>query len=326
MKLFRYLALAFAFTASCLAAELPDYYQTVNRVTWVVQNIDKTAPAWEKLGMTDIQKSPNIQLKGEYHGKPVTIYAWQVTGHIGNITVDMIQPAEGQLNAFNDFLGKHGDGIFSIVHAVPSKEAMEKEIARMKSLGVNVIQQVTVEREGKPVTFTYFSTEPEGKYTLGLVYWPGGAPAPEKGTVTHLGIVTPDGPATSDYWKKLGFPGFDIEHASPRPDMTYRGKQLLFHFDVGFERFGPFALEWLVPPPTPPNAYEEFWRLHHGGVQHFGMLVDDLDAAVAKYKAQGFEVWQHGAWGDIGKKDSGVYDYMDTNAIGGVSMELIHAY
>jgi hypothetical protein len=28
----------------------------------------------------------------------------------------------------------------------------------------------------------------------------------------------------------------------------------------------------------------------------------------------------------VGKKDSGQYDYMDTDSIGGVSVELIHAY
>jgi hypothetical protein len=37
-------------------------------------------------------------------------------------------------------------------------------------------------------------------------------------------------------------------------------------------------------------------------------------------------VVQSGAWGDVGKKDSGQYGYMATDAIGGVTVELIHAY
>jgi hypothetical protein len=74
----------------------------------------------------------------------------------------MIQPAEAQANIYTNFLGKHGDGILSIVHEVPSRQALEAEIRRMKGKGVEVLQQVTVERGQAPVTYTYFDTEPEG--------------------------------------------------------------------------------------------------------------------------------------------------------------------
>ena len=169
MRLLRCLVVVLSLVGTC-SAQLPDYYKTVNRVTWVVGNIDKVRPAWEALGLSDIQEYPNIQLVGQFRGKPVTIYAWQITGHLGNLTVDMIQPAEGQANAYTNFLGKHGDGILSIVHEVPSRQALEKEILRMKGKGVDVLQQVTVQRDQVPVTYTYFDTEPEGKFALGLVY------------------------------------------------------------------------------------------------------------------------------------------------------------
>ena len=174
LKLIRCFAIILSLLGTC-SAEMPGYYKTVNRVTWLVQDIDKVRPAWVALGLTDIQEYPNITLTGEYHGKPATIYAWEITGHLGNLMVEMIQPAEGQLNAFNDFLMKHGDGIFSIVHEVSSKKEMEKEIKRMDSLGVGVLQQLTTKRQGAPITFTYFDTEPQGKFVLGLVYRPGGA-------------------------------------------------------------------------------------------------------------------------------------------------------
>jgi hypothetical protein len=151
------------------SAQLPAYYNTVNRVTWVVGNIDKVRPAWAVLGLVDIQEYPNIQLVCQFRGKPVTVYAWQITGHLGNLTVDMIQPAEGQTNAYTSFLDRHGDGIFSIVHQVPSRQALEKEILRMKRKGVGVLQLATVQRDQIPVTYTYFNTEPEGKSALGLV-------------------------------------------------------------------------------------------------------------------------------------------------------------
>src|SRR4051812_7677401 len=166
------------FLASTSPAQLPDYYKTVNRVTWVVGNIDRVRLAWQKVGLADIREYPNIQLAGEYRGRPVTIYAWQITGRLGNLTVDMIQPAEGQENAYTSFLDKHGDGILSIVHEVASRKALDEEVRRMKAKGVGVLQQVTVQRDQTPVTYTYFDTEGERKFVLGLAYAPGGMRAP----------------------------------------------------------------------------------------------------------------------------------------------------
>src|SRR6185369_667582 len=140
------------------SAEVPGLYQTVNRVTWVVENIDKVRPAWAALGLSGIEEYPNIQLIGQFRGKAITIYAWQITGHLGNLTVDLIQPGEGQANAYTDFLARHGDGILSIVHEVPSREALEQELRRMKTKGVAVLQQVTVQADPFPVTYTYFDT------------------------------------------------------------------------------------------------------------------------------------------------------------------------
>src|SRR5580704_8056283 len=159
-------------------AQLPEYYQSINRVTWLSQNIDAILPGWIALGMTDIHKYPNIKAVGIDHGKPATIDTLQVSGRLGNLTVNFLQPTGGQSNSYNDFLEKHKDGIFSVVHEVPTKEAMDKEIQRMASVGVNVLQQVTFEIDHTPMSYIYFDTEPQGKYVLGLVYWPSGAPKP----------------------------------------------------------------------------------------------------------------------------------------------------
>lgn len=326
MKALRYLA-AVCFLMGTCHAQLPEYYQTINRVTWLTQNIDAILPSWIALGMTDVHKFANVKAVGTDHGKPATIYTWQVTGRLGNLTVNFLQPAEGQSNSYTDFLEKHGDGIFSIVHEVPTKEAMDKEIQRMGSLGVGVRQQVTFEMGRTPVTYTYFDTEGQGKYVLGLVYLPGGAPKPlEQKTVSHLALDVRDAAAGSAYWQKLGFPGFTIEHATPRADSRYRGNPLLLAFDVGFQRIGSVSYEWIQPPPTPANVYEDFLQRHGEGIQHIGMLVDDLPKATSAFERLGFPVWQAGAWGDVGKPNSGQYHYMDTDKIGGVSVELIRAY
>jgi catechol 2,3-dioxygenase-like lactoylglutathione lyase family enzyme len=326
MKLLHCLAVVGLLVGAC-HAQLPDYYQAVNRVTWLTSDVDAILPAWIALGMTGVHKYPSTRAVGNDHGKPVTISARQVTGRLGNLTINFVQPAEGQSNSYHDFLNKHKDGIFSVVHEVPTKDAMDKEIQRMASLGVGVLQQVTFDIDHTPVTYTYFDTEPQGKYVLGLVYWPGGAPKPlERITVTHLAPDVRDAAAVSAFWQKLGFPSFEIEHATPREDSRYRGKPLSLAFEVGFQRVGAISCEFIQPPSTPANVYDDFLKLHGEGIQHIGMLVSDLPKAAAAFEALGFSVWQAGAWGDVGKPDSGQYNYMDTDKIGGVSVELIHAY
>jgi hypothetical protein len=327
LRLLNCLAVFFSLAGTGVA-QLPDYYKRVNRVTWVVGNIDKVRPAWAALGLSDIREYPNIQLVGKFRGKPVTIYAWQITGHLGNLTVDMIQPGEGQANAYTSFLGRHGDGILSIVHEVPSEQALAKEILRMKGKGVEVLQQVTVQRDEKPVTYTYFDTEPDGKFALGLVYAPGGMhPAAGPAMVSHFSPVVWDAAAVSAYWERLGFPAFPMQHATPRADSRYRGQPLSLAFEVGYQRHTQFRYEWISPPPSPANIYADFLNKHHReGIQHIGMLVEDLAKSIAAYERLGYHVHQSGAWGEVGKPGSGQYAYMDTDSFGGVSVELVDSY
>lgn len=193
-----------------------------SRVTWVVENIDKVRRAWEALGLTAIEEYPNIQLVGQYRGRPVTIYAWQITGHLGNLTVDMIQPAEGQANAYTSFLGKHGDGIFSIVQQVPNRQALEQEILRMKAKGVDVLQQVTLQRGQSSISYTYFHTEPEGKFALGLIDGLEQPPLAASDMVSHFGPEVRDAASVSAYWQSLGFTNTRFAYESISPNEHQR--------------------------------------------------------------------------------------------------------
>jgi len=234
MGILRWFAVLLVGTCS---AQTPEFYNSVSRLTWVVENIDKVRPSLERLGLADIQESPNIQLVGTYRGKPVTIYAWQITGRLGNVTVDVIQPGEGQANAYTAFLSQHGDGILSLVHEVPNALALQSEIGRIKGKGCQVLQQVSMPRG--PV-FTYFDTEPEGKFVLGLV---NGVHSRTEGAASHFGMVVWDAAAVSAYWQKLGLP-----------------------------RFTKSPYEWIAPLPSPANIYADFLNRHNReGIQHFGL-------------------------------------------------------
>jgi catechol 2,3-dioxygenase-like lactoylglutathione lyase family enzyme len=323
MRLLRIGAVVAAMLGTCFA-QLPDFYKKIGRVTWVVKSIDGPLQGWTALGLASVKDYGEFAFEGQYRGKPVTGTARGATGYLGKLAVDMFQPASGD-NAFNAFLAAHGDGIFSIVHEVGSLDEMAKEVARMRGLGVAVLQTASVPKGGGPI-FTFFDTEPNGKYVLGLVYWPGGAPTPQVAEkVSHIAFVIRDPAPVSAYWAKLGFPAMPVAHASPREGSRYHGKPLLLPFDVGWHKYSQPGFEWIVPPPKPSNCYADALDKHGEGVHHLGLPVDDLDEATAAYGKLGHQILQSGGWGDDGKKNSGRYAYMDTDAIGGVTAELIRA-
>jgi catechol 2,3-dioxygenase-like lactoylglutathione lyase family enzyme len=328
-----FFAVAALFLTGSGQAQTPDIYKTVNRVTWVVNNIDIVRPAWEKFGLKDIQEYPNTALEVTYKGKTSTVYVWQVTGHIGNLTVDMVQPAEGQQNAYNHFLSKHGDGIFSLVHEVTSEAALNAEIARMKSKGVDVLQQTKMSKQN--ATLTYFDTEAEGKFSLGLVYRPGGMKAVDTGSagrpaiVQHFGVVVRDLPPVSAYWEKLGFPALQINPIPAREDSLYKGKLLMLPHYESSQKYNQFGFLWAAAPAVPANIYGDYLNgppRRREGIQHIALAVPNLKKATAQYEALGYHVVQFTTWGTLGKKGSGEHSYLDTDRVGGISAELYHPF
>ena len=182
-------------------------------------------------------------------------------------------------------------------------------------------------------TFTYFDTEPEGKFSLGLVYRPGGMRAVDGGAagrpaiVQHFGFVARDLPSVSAYWQKLGFPGLDIQHIPERADMTYKGKPLPLPHDEGGQQYSQFTNYFVAAPLQPANLYADYLNAHHReGIQHLALSVPDLDKAITAYGALGYHVEQYSGWGTVGQPGSGAHAYMDTEKVGGVSAELYHAY
>ncbi len=322
--LLRYLVVGVVAIGAC-RAELPEFYKKVNRVTWIVKIMNRPLQGWMQLGLSDIHDHGEITFAAQYRGQAVSIHAHAVTGSLGNLTVDMLQPTDGD-NAFTAFLARHGDGIFSIVHEVSTLDEMAKETERMHALGVGVLQRMTYDFGSGPVTLTFFDTEPEGKYVLGLIYWPGGTPAAgPPGKISHIAFVARQAEPVSAFWEKLGFPAMPKAHASPREDSRYHGKPLWLDFDVCWQRHTQFTYEWIIPPVNPPNLYQDYLKAHGEGVQHLGVPVDDLEKAIAEYEKLGYSAAQSGAWGETGKKNSGRYSYMDTDSIGGVNAELIRA-
>ncbi len=312
-------------------AQLPDFYKNVYRMAWVVKDADAVATTWAKLGMSEIERHGEVTLPVEYRGASTLTRARWVSGRMGAVLVDLYQPVQGT-NAWSEFLGRHGDGVMSLLYFARSPEAYKQEAERLRAAGVRSLQRGTLTHNSRTLNYTYFDTEPDGKYVLGLIYDPQPASTPSTITgtistvrVSQFAFVVADLAPVSAYWKKLGFPEFSVTH----PTLThlfYQGKPAKYEQDLGWQRHGAVPFEWCVPPVGSPTVYEQYLKRHGAGVQHIAFEVPDMDQAIAKYKALGFDAVQGGGWGEDGKPGSGRFAYVDADAVGGLTIELLWNY
>ncbi len=302
-------------TAALGWAQVPAFYKDIGGAVWVVKDITRPLAAWPSVGLEDIRDHGRIVLDAA--GPRGARF---VSGRLGRFAVEILQPESGDA-VFDGFLQRHGDGVFAVVQVVPDRLSLEAETARLGKLGVGVLR--TMQAGG--AQYTFFDTEAQGKYVLGLVWRPQAAALTGPVKVTHLGLVIRDPAPVSAFWHRLGFPEMALADAGPRADGRYHGQPLWFSFRVGWHNYTHPTFEWIVPPLDPPNCYADFLRLHGEGVQHLGVPVDNLESSVEHYTKLGYAPVQSGAWGNVGQPGSGRYAYMDTAALGGVNIELIQA-
>lgn len=304
-------------------AQLPDFYKRVSRVTWVVDDIGRVTEGWKKLGLMVVEDIGETNLPVEYRGKNAEARVHWIVGALGDTFIDFVQPLGGE-NAYSDFLRRHGSGVFALVHQVPSMDSFDAEVERLRTLGVRVLQRGIIDSEGREVKYAYMDTEPEGKYVVGLTDYSGSPSPPDNPSarINQFAFVIRDVKAVSAFWQKLGFPPITVSRSSPR-ELRYRGKPAHYVQDLGFQHHNPkVAYEWCVPPPG-ENVYSNFLKAHGEGLQHIGRPVPDMDKAISAMRAQGFLVAQSGGWGEAGKPGSGRFAYMDTDALGGLTVELL---
>ena len=150
--------------APLAAEEVPEFYKSVDRLVWVVEDIDQTLNQLRNLGFTDFEDLGVGNLDGtDFRGKPATGDYRVVSGRFGNVAVHWIQPSGG-VNAFAEFLETHGSGVFSLMHRTPNLEALESELERMRDLGVSTLMGGSIDTQSDPIRFAFFDTEKKGKY------------------------------------------------------------------------------------------------------------------------------------------------------------------
>jgi hypothetical protein len=117
-------------------AQLPGFYKSVDRIVWVVDDVDRTVSAWNKTGLFNARENDVVELPVRYREAMVSSRMRWVVGRLGDQIVDFVQPLDGA-DAYADFARRHRSGIFALVHRVPSQDAFRAEIKRLEALGVN---------------------------------------------------------------------------------------------------------------------------------------------------------------------------------------------
>ncbi len=104
------------------------------------------------------------------------------------------------------------------------------------------------------------------------------------------------------------------------PRMTRKGKQTDYAMRVALSYFGTMRIE-LIEQIKGDTVYTDFIRDHGYGIQHLGVLVEDMSTAIRQSEDAGIPMIMDGA--GFGPDDDGHYAYLDTEKYIGTTIELI---
>jgi methylmalonyl-CoA/ethylmalonyl-CoA epimerase len=141
--------------------------------------------------------------------------------------------------------------------------------------------------------------------------------------IRQIAVIVEDlDKAVEAYWKLLGVGPWHIyTYSKPLVKrMSYRGKPADYKMRLALADVGPLQIE-LIELGEGETIYAEFVEQHGYGLHHFGVLVDDMEEAIAQAEAAGIAMIQDGA--GYGLDGDGGYAYLDTEDKLGTTLELI---
>lgn len=141
--------------------------------------------------------------------------------------------------------------------------------------------------------------------------------------VSQLGFVVEDLETTvQNYYHAFGIGNWHFYHyKSPMlKEMNYLGKPVEYGMHIALSYFGPMRVE-LIQPDFGPTIYADFIAKHGYGLQHFGIVVEDIETELNLARAAGYSVVMDGS--GFGLDGDGKYAYLDTEDTLGATFELI---
>lgn len=144
----------------------------------------------------------------------------------------------------------------------------------------------------------------------------------KKGIAQVALIVQDLDQAVESYWKVFGIGPWHI-YTYGKPlvkKMSYHGQPGEYKMRIALSYIGSLRIE-LIEMLEGDTVYADFVKEHGYGVHHFGVLVEDIEEAVARAEAAGLTMTQDGS--GFGLDGDGHYAYLDTEDKLGVTIELI---
>lgn len=136
-------------------------------------------------------------------------------------------------------------------------------------------------------------------------------------TVIHqVGVVVKDLDKTVAFLSALGLGPFTIRTAT-HPAAIVKGEKTSYEVRLALSQQGPVQLE-LIEYQSGDTVQKDFLDEKGEGIHHILFRVDDLDATLAKFAAQGVQVLQQDRF--VG---GGGLAYMGTDETGGIIMEVV---
>ena len=144
-----------------------------------------------------------------------------------------------------------------------------------------------------------------------------------KNGLAQVAIIVKDlEEAVENYWRMFGIEDWHF-YTYGKPlvkSMTYQGQPSEYKMRIALSYLGPMRIE-LIEMVEGDTVYADFVKEHGYGVHHFGVLVDNMQEALAEAEAAGLMMTQDGA--GFGQDGDGHYAYLDTEDKIGVTIELI---
>ena len=144
-----------------------------------------------------------------------------------------------------------------------------------------------------------------------------------KNGIAQVAIIVEDlEKAVENYWELFGIGNWHF-YTYGKPlvkTMSYQGQASEYKMRVALSYLGPMRIE-LIEMVKGDTVYADFVREHGYGVHHFGVLVENMQEAIAEAEAAGLMMTQDGA--GFGRDGDGHYAYLDTEDKIGVTIELI---
>ena len=125
-----------------------------------------------------------------------------------------------------------------------------------------------------------------------------------------------------NYWNVFGIGPWDF-YTYEKPfmkKMSYMGKDADYSMRIALSYLGSTRIE-LIEIKEGNSIYKDFVEKRGYGVQHLGILVDDIQKVMAQAESMGISVIQDGM--GFGLDGDGHFAYLDTEEEFGIVFELI---